>query len=70
MEMATEGANFQGKIQSSILDIVNLSIRQLGGESPAMTEMILSYMVYKYIYGMPHIKVAKTRHRISNTSTL
>lgn len=42
MEMAGEGANFQEKIQSSILDTVNLSIRQLGGESPAMTGMIIS----------------------------
>lgn len=43
MEMAAEGANFEGTIQSSILDTVNLSIRQLSGGGPAMAGMVLSY---------------------------
>lgn len=37
------GKNFEGTIQSSILDTVNLSIRQLRGGSPAMTRIVIFY---------------------------
>lgn len=42
MEMATEKAHFEGKIQSSILDMVNMSIRQSNGASPATIRMVTS----------------------------
>lgn len=42
MDITAEGVNFE-KIQSSTLDVVNLNMRQSGG-NPAMTGMILSYI--------------------------